>query len=301
MSQLLEKIKGQSSRLKEKRAEVLIKLEKLEDALTESLEGIDIWARSVQETLQMIGPDDWIYGYLQFSDGKLMVAYRSTEDDFADSMNQLPDDYQSFQYKSIKSCSIEWIERLSKDYQINMLLVNIERKLISIENNTSESINSLNKALDSQSEAIASETINALKDTNSDELIRDWIKARNTIQSDPSDSITRSSSYLESVCRFILTETGKPLPAKKDITSLIGTAIKALDLSTDQEANRDMIQLYGGIKSIFQAVGAMRTHFGTAHGFTPGDYVASEHYARLVNDASATASTYLLRRLKQKM
>ncbi|TOM46056.1 hypothetical protein CGH76_22385, partial [Vibrio parahaemolyticus] len=82
MSQLLEKIKGQSSRIKEKRAEVLKKLEKLEEALTESLDGIDVWARSAQETLQMIGPDDWVYGYLQFSDGELEVAYRSTEDDF---------------------------------------------------------------------------------------------------------------------------------------------------------------------------------------------------------------------------
>ncbi|EGR1514284.1 MULTISPECIES: abortive infection family protein [Vibrio] len=300
MSQLLEKIKGQSSRIKEKRAEVLKKLEKLEEALTESLDGIDVWARSAQETLQMIGPDDWVYGYLQFSDGELEVAYRSTEDDFVDSMNQVPEDYQSFKCKSIKSCSVEWIERLSRDIQINSLLGNIECALASIENNTSESIDSLNKALDSQSEDIASETISALKDVNSDELIKVWIKARNTIQSDPSDSITRSSSYLESVCRLILKETGEPLPAKKDITNLIGAAIKALDLSTDQEANRDMTQLYGGIKSIFQAVGAMRTHFGTAHGFTPGDYVAPEHYARLVSDASATASTYLLRRLKQK-
>lgn len=300
MSQLLEKIKGQSSRIKEKRDEVLKKLEKLEEALTESLDGIDIWARSTQETLQTVGPDDWVYGYLQFSNGELKVAYRSTEDDFVDSMNQVPEDYQSFKYKSIKSCSVEWIERLSRDIQINSLLGNIECTLASIENNTSESIDSLNKALDSQSEEIASETISALKDVNSDELIKVWIKARNTIQSDPSDSITRSSSYLESICRLILKETGKPLPKNKDITNLIGAAIKALDLSVDQEANRDMTQLYGGIKSIFQAVGAMRTHFGTAHGFTPGDYVAPEHYARLVNDASATASTYLLRRLKQK-
>ncbi|GHX43294.1 hypothetical protein VCSRO108_3338 [Vibrio cholerae] len=131
MSQLLEKIKGQSSRIKEKRDEVLKKLEKLEEALTESLDGIDIWARSTQETLQTVGPDDWVYGYLQFSNGKLKVAYRSTEDDFVDSMNQVPEDYQSFKYKSIKSCSVEWIERLSRDIQINSLLGNIECALCS--------------------------------------------------------------------------------------------------------------------------------------------------------------------------
>jgi len=99
---------------------------------------------------------------------------------------------------------------------------------------------------------------------------------------------------------MILTETGEPLPNRMDITSLIGAAVKALELSDDPEANTDLKQLFGGIKSIFQAVGAMRTHFGTAHGATPGDYVPKEHYARLINDASATASTYLLRRLKQR-
>ena len=85
------------------------------------------------------------------------------------------------------------------------------------------------------------------------------------------------------------------------MAQLIGAAVKALDLSDNSEANTDLKQLFGGIKGIFQAIGSMRTHFGTAHGFTPGDYVAQEHYARLINDASATVSTYLLRRLKQKL
>lgn len=131
-------------------------------------------------------------------------------------------------------------------------------------------------------------------------VIRIWLKARISIQSDPADSITRSSSYLESVCRLILDELNVDLPNKKDITNLIGRAVKALGLSDDPIANEDLQKLFGGIKSIFQSVVSMRTHFGSAHGFSPGDYMAPEHYARLINDASATAITYLLRRLKSK-
>jgi hypothetical protein len=298
---LIDKIKSRSSSIKEQRNVFISKLIELNDALAESLHGIDVWARSAQETLEMIGPDDWIYGYLSFSQGKLEVVYRSTEDDFHDAMNQVPEEYQSYQSKSINSCSITWLEKLSTEIQINRLLSNIEKSLASIQNNTIGSIESLNKALDSQSEEISNENIEALKESGSDELIKDWLKARSSIQSDPADSITRSSSYLESVCRLILTKAGEPLPNKRDMTNLIGAAVKALDLSDDSEANNDLKQLFGGMKSIFQAIGSMRTHFGTAHGFTPGDYVPKEQYARLINDASATVSTYLLRRLKHKL
>ncbi len=45
----------------------------------------------------------------------------------------------------------------------------------------------------------------------------------------------------------------------------------------------------------------MRAHSRTAHGFTLDDYVAQKHYARFINDASATSSTYLLHRLKQNL
>ncbi|MFY0667258.1 MAG: abortive infection family protein [Alteromonas stellipolaris] len=301
MSSLIEKIKNRSESIKNQRNAFVSKLEELNNTLSETLSDIDVWAQSEQKTLKMIGPDDWIYGHLSFSEGALKVVYRSTEDDFHDSMNQVPEEYQTVQTKNIKSCPIEWLECLSSEKQINSLLSNIEKSLASIERDTIGSIDSLNKALDSQSEEVANETTNALKETNSEEILRVWLKARSSIQSDPSDSITRSSSYLESVCRLVLKETNTPLPNKKDITNLVGSAVKALDLSDNSEANKDMIQLFGGVKSIFSAVGSMRTHFGTAHGFTPGDYVVPEHYARLINDASATASTYLLRRMRQKL
>lgn len=301
MTGLIEKIKIRSSNIKEQRENFVSKLVELNDTLAECLDGVDVWARSSKELLEMIGSDDWIYGYLSFSEGELEVVYRSTEDDFFDAMNQLPEEHHSYESKSINSCSIAWLEKLSSENHINRLLSNIEKSLESIENNTIGSIKSLNKALDFQSEEISNGAVEALREASSDELIRHWLKARSSIQSDPADSITRSSSYLESVCRLILAETNEPLPNKKDITNLIGAAVKALDLSDDSEANIDLKQLFGGIKSIFQSVGSMRTHFGTAHGVAPGDYVPQEHYARLINDASATASAYLLRRLKQKL
>jgi hypothetical protein len=301
MAGILDKIKGRSAIIKEQRGTILSKLVDLGDALSESLAGIDVYAESPFETLEMIGPDDWVYGALSFGQGGLRISYRTTEDDFHDSMTQLEPVDQSYDVKSIKSCPAHWLERLSSEKNVNQLLANIDKALTSIQENTIGSLESLNKALESQSEEIATEAMEALKGYESEELIRIWLKARSSIQTDPADSITRSSSYLESVCRLILAELEQELPKNKDITNLINAAIKALGLSDDAEANKDLKQLFGAIKGIFQAVGAMRTHFGSAHGFSPGDYMPPEHYARFVNDASATASTYLLRRLNLKL
>lgn len=301
MLSLIEKIKSRSHSIKEQREVFVTKLEELNTTLSEYLGGIELRAQSSQVELEQIGPDDWTYGYLCFSRGKLKVSYRTTHDDYDDEMNHVPDEYQSYKMIDIGSCSVKWLEKLSSDNQINNLLKNIERTLSSIESNTVGSIESLTKALNFQSEGIATETQDVLSEYSYSDLPSQWEKARRYISSDPSDSITRSSSYLESVCRLILHETGEPFPNKKDITSLIGSAVKALELSENAEANDDLKKLFSGIKSIFQAVGAMRTHFGTAHGSTPGDYVANEDYARLVNNASATASIYLLQRLKKKL
>lgn len=301
MADLIEKIKARSLNIKKQREKFVSKLVELNDTLSESLNGIDVWARSSKEILEMTGPDDWVYGYLSFSEGELEIVYRSTEEDLIDTINKVSEEHRSYKTKSIKSCSIGWLESLSTEEHVSRLLSNIDKSLESIEDDSISSIKSLNEALDSQSEEISNEAIEALREAGSDELIGHWLKARSSIHSDPADSITRSSSYLESVCRLILVEVKEPLPNKIDITNLINAAVKALDLSDNAEANRDLKQLFGGIKSIFQSVGSMRTHFGTAHGFAPGDYLPSEHYARLINDASATASTYLLRRLKQKI
>lgn len=300
MSRLIESIKSRSAKIRENRTTFLAKLLKLESAICDSLGGVDVSGQSVSQSLKMIGPDDWIYGHLNYTNGAITVAHRSTEDDFQDSMSQIPPEFHLFEVKGLTACPIEWLERLSSERQINSLLSSIDKNLTGVEESSTGAAASVEKILWSQSNEISSDTEDLLKEIGADQLLRSWIKARNTIQSDPSDSITRSSSYLESICRHVLTEMNEPLPNRKEISSLIGSVVNVLGLSENTEANNDLTQLFGGVKSIFQAVGTMRTHFGTAHGFTPGDYVAQEHYARLVNDAAAMVSTYVIRRYQEK-
>lgn len=301
VTNLLEKIKSRSSSIKRQRDSFLKKLEELNGKLSESLDGINAWGESGNETLVEIGENDWVYGRLTYSEEGLKIAYRSTEDDLQDAMNNVPDEYRTFHTKNLNSCPVEWLEKLSSEKHITNLLMRIESNLESIEENSIDSFNSLTKVLDSQSEIITRETTAIVKDTGVEELFKIWLAARNSIELDPAESLTRSSSYLESVCFLILSKLSHPVPDTKDITHLIRESVKALNLSPDPTVNKDLTQLVGGVKSIFQAIGSLRTHIGTAHGSTPGDYLADTHHARLVNDAAGTVSTFLLRRLEQKL
>ena len=182
MTSLIERIQARSSSIKQKRKEVSSKLIQFNDTLAESLKGIDVSARSTKETIEMIGPDDWIYGYLAFRGGDLKVVYRSTVDDLHDAMNKVPKEHQTYKSESIDSCPIKWLEQLSSEAHINRLLLSIEKYLESIEDNTIEAIESLNKTLDSQSEEVSNETIQALRASGSEMLVDHWLKARNSIQ-----------------------------------------------------------------------------------------------------------------------
>jgi hypothetical protein len=301
LSTTIEILRTKSQAIQAKRKFVLEKLFELERSLGEALEGIAIFGKSGQVTLGQVGHDEWIYGYLSFSEGLLDVAYRSTEDDYVDAVQKVPEDYQSFSIKHISICSSEWLEKLVDAKIINSLSVDLEAKLDQINSAADGSVESISKILASQAEELNSDTVEILSHMGDDSLLKGWSTARSLVAIEPSDSITRSSSYLESVCRKILADLEIPLPNKKEITNLISECVKALGLSDDSEAQSDLTQLIGSLKGVCQAIGTLRTHFGTAHGSSPGDYQISSHDARLANNAAAAISVFLLQRHRDRL
>lgn len=297
----IDRIIAKSAQIKESRQCFYEKLEGLEKTLVESLSDIDVYAKSKSTTLVTISPDDAVYGYLYFNQGELKIAYRTTEEDYFDSIDNISQEDQRYKIRGLSGCPIEWLERLSGERVIKSLMADLESALESIEEDSQESINVLERALDSQSNTVSDSLVEELKEIKNDKLHRDWLKARRQIQIDPADSINRTSSFLESICRMILTGLSKSLPKNKNISNLIGATVTALGLSENKEADNDLKQLVGGVKSIFQAVGSLRTHFGTSHGSSPGDYEVDEYHARLASDASVAVTNFLLQRYKQKL
>lgn len=297
----IDRIRAKSAHVKASRKCFYETLEELQKILADALSDIDVYAQSKNVTLETTSPDDSVYGHLYFSQGKLKIAYRTTEDDFNDSMNNVPNEDWSYGVKDLAGCPIGWLERLSGKRAIDSFMTNMERAIESLEEDSGESINVLELALNSQSNKVSGSLVEELKKNEDNNLHRAWLKARNQIQIDAADSINRTSSFLESICRMILLELSEPLPNKKDISNLISATVKALGLSENKEADNDLKQLVGGVKSIFQSVGSLRTHFGTAHGSSPGEYEVNESHARLASDASAAVSNFLLHRYKQKL
>jgi hypothetical protein len=262
-------------------------LAKLENNLKDTLDGMGLYAQSKSIILQHTGPDDWIYGYLSFHEGTIHVAYRSTDDDYSDAMNNLPEEYQTHQMRHISICNDDWLEKLSQKEMINSILTNIDSNLQSMLESSDASVKTLESTLQTQSSQLAESCQKELVEIGDSGLLKDWISARNAVHLDPSDSVTRSSSYIESVCRKILDEQSTPLPKTITISSLIKECEKTLELTDDIEVESDIKQVIGGMKGVIQGIGCLRTHFGTAHGKSPNDFEIGSHYARLANDSAA--------------
>lgn len=292
----IEKLREKKNLVQQKRGLLLETLEKLELQLTETFSGLEIFASGRDIKLEDMGLDDHIYGHFCLGEDGLSVAYRDTYDDHLEQLQRVPDELQSYKLRHFSTCKTSWLERLSSSKAVGSLLLNLEKQLDEINSAADESIDLLKSVLEHQAAELDEDAAHALGQENNPTLIRDWTKARQLISLEPAESITRSSSYLESICKHILADMGAELPSKDTISNLIGACLQRLPLSSDEKAGELLQQLIGNFKGIFNSIGGIRNNHGTAHGASPGHFEMGEHEARLVNNAAATASIFLLHR-----
>lgn len=194
----------------------------------------------------------------------------------------------------------EWFDRLFYDQSsIDSLIKNINSYLVSSARKHDELFDYLETIINDQSRILFDDTSAALNQQQHEKIYEDWLKARNDVSLDPSNSLTRTSSYLESVCRSILCDLGWPLPDKEGIANLIKTveaADASLSLSSDPALNNQRKTLFGNIGGVFRIIGEFRSQFGTAHGKSPGAIELEASYARLLNDLAGGLSVFLLKR-----
>jgi hypothetical protein len=134
---------------------------------------------------------------------------------------------------------------------------------------------------------------------NFDTVQRDIDRALEAAERDPESAVTSASSTLESVCRSILVELGQPLPAKKDIRSLFRDVAQCLGLGADRAdlnaaVAEDVKAILGGLATIAQGIGALRTKFGDAHGRGRGYPRIDGRIADLAINAASTVSLFLI-------
>jgi hypothetical protein len=127
----------------------------------------------------------------------------------------------------------------------------------------------------------------------------DFERALTEADTDPSDAITAACSTVESVCKCILDEMGKPYPTNKDIKGLVGEVAKHLNLSPGRddlpkEWEQDIRMILSGLFNVVGGIGSLRTHAGDAHGKGKRPVPADARIARLAIHAASTVSLFYI-------
>ena len=126
-------------------------------------------------------------------------------------------------------------------------------------------------------------------------------RALAAVDSDPADAITAACSMVESVCKSILDQMGKPYPNKKDISGLSTELAKHLALSpAGNDIDTDMRRILQGLASTAMGVGELRTHAGDAHGRGLMSVQIEPMVARLAVNAAATLTAFYIEAWNQK-
>ena len=133
-----------------------------------------------------------------------------------------------------------------------------------------------------------------------DTVGRDLARALEAVGSDPESAVTSACSVIESVCRSIIVELDSAaMPAKLDIQGLYKVVSKLLNLSPGRDdlpapVADDVRTILGGLNTVIQGIGALRTHAGDAHGRERGFRRIDARIARLAVHSASTAAQFLI-------
>lgn len=141
---------------------------------------------------------------------------------------------------------------------------------------------------------------------NFDTVSRDLKRALDNAQTDPESAVTSACSTVESVCRSIIIELGADLPSKKDIKGLFNAVKKPLGLSPDRtdidsQITDDVRKILGGLATVVEGIGALRTQGGDAHGRERGYVRIDPRIASLSINSASTVALFLIETWQKKL
>ncbi|MEW8437704.1 MAG: abortive infection family protein [Candidatus Thiodiazotropha taylori] len=138
-----------------------------------------------------------------------------------------------------------------------------------------------------------------------DTVARDLDRALSDAKDDPESALTSACSTLESVCRSLIIEMGEDLPKTKDLMNLYKAVRKPLGLTPDKsrfpsEISNDVLKILGGLTTVVEGVGAIRTHGGDAHGRERGYTRIDTRIASLSVHAASSVALFLIETWQKK-
>jgi len=125
-------------------------------------------------------------------------------------------------------------------------------------------------------------------------LEEEFRRALNTVESDPPAAVTAACAVIESLCKVYIQDNGLQMPSDQSIRPLWRIVQEHLGLRPDSLAGQDIARLLGSLSGIVDAVGALRTHAGSAHGRGRGPISITPTYARLAIHSAHTLAAFVL-------
>lgn len=123
-------------------------------------------------------------------------------------------------------------------------------------------------------------------------------RMENAVESDPALAIGTAKELIETCCKTILAERGKPVTGSSDIPALTKQTLKELKLVPEgiAESTRgaDVIKrILGSLGSIGNGLAELRGLYGTGHGKHARATGLKTRHAKLAVGAAATLATFL--------
>ncbi|KIY17260.1 hypothetical protein RD00_19260 [Pseudomonas amygdali pv. tabaci] len=267
------------------------------------MSGLSIYVTGMKVVLGMVDEDDWEYAKLNFDGENLRILTSTTHED---GHNYGTYREGEMHVRSIAYFNDEKLTKIASKDSINSLWTAVEEAISDMLGEAKSSVRLLSEFSDVQSESIHKDLADLMK---GDYFEQHWANARLAIDTDASDSLTRTTQFLESVCRHYLEKREISLGKIKTVSEFINAVAddfpplvlpESSENSEEIKAQfvKDVKALLGGIKSVSQGCGIFRTHYGTAHG---GNKTAYADEARLVNNLAGAVSIYILEKLKSHM
>lgn len=265
----------------------------LASRIAAELSDAEVYVTSENAVLERYGDDESVYGFLSYSNGELSVAYRSTEDDVTNQLNQDPGE-PTYSPRTLQKCSFKWLRAISQERVIESFFADMISKLDQQKTEAEAGIRTLGNALNApvRDAEVALEI--AARQLGYKDIASDWRRAQASVYTDPREAVTRSSSLIESVCKHIL-DTKNVLPSQdQSIQPLFKATLKVLALVPEDQPTEDLRKVAGGIISVVHGLGAFRTHVGTAHGRAPEGLDPDHIQARFAVNLAGAVSTFLM-------
>lgn len=133
-----------------------------------------------------------------------------------------------------------------------------------------------------------------IRDGDFSALEIEFQRAIETINSDPPAAVTAACAIIESLCKVYIEDENLEMPKKATIKNLWGVVQKNLGLDPKSMEDDDLTRILGGLASIVDGIGSIRTHAGSAHGRGRKSYRLAARHARLAIHSAHTLAAFII-------